>query len=127
MDSLACLAAKAHQDIGGDVRMFGEAGESAVELVVVRAVVLHGAAGLVGYRHHAVHVGVLLEEVGGAELLGDVLAGAGGAVDRADDGDVIARAVAAVAAVVAHPGARLPRGRRWRTISAEGVIALEGI
>ena len=36
----------------------------------------------------------LLEQIGAMEALGDVLAGAGRAVDGADDGDVIASAVA---------------------------------
>src|SRR5581483_5569595 len=102
-----------------------EAGERAVELVVVGAVVLHGAAGLVRDRHDAVHVRILLEEVSLPEALGDVLARAGGAVDGADDGDVVARTVAAVAAVVAHPGARLGPGRWGRAVAAEGVVALE--
>src|SRR5262249_29509607 len=76
----------------------------------------------------AVDVGVAAQEAGVADPLGDVLVGAGRAVDGADDGDVVARAVAPVAAVVAHPGA-LPggRGRRRRTRGAEGVVALEGV
>ena len=91
--------------------MLGEAGQGAVELVVVGAVVLHGAAGLVRDGHHAVDVGILLEQVGRAEALGDVLAGAGRAVDGADDGDVVAGAVAAVAAVVAHASSAARPGR----------------
>ncbi len=46
--------------------------------------------------HDAIDVGILLQQVGAAEALGDVLAGAGRAVDGADDGDVVARAVAQV-------------------------------
>src|SRR5262249_34169794 len=126
VDGLPRLAAEAHQDVAGHVGVLGEAGQRAVELVVVGAAVLHGAAGLVRDRHHAVHVGVAAQQVGGTELLGDVLAGAGRAVDGADDGDVVARAVAATAAVVTHKGARLGRGRRRRAVAAEGVVALEG-
>ena len=44
------LAAEADEDVGGDVGVLGEAGQRAVELVVVGAVVLHGAAGLVRDR-----------------------------------------------------------------------------
>src|SRR5205807_503913 len=115
------LAAEADEDIGRDVGVLREAGEGAVELVVVGAVVLHGAAGLVGDGNDAVHVGVLAQQVGGAEALRDVLAGAGGAVDGADDRDVVARAVTAVVAVVAQEGALLggPRRRR-RAVAAEG-------
>src|SRR5262249_20634146 len=81
---------------------------------------------------HAIDVGVLAEQVRAVEALGDVLAGAGRAVDCADDGDVIAGAVAQVfgpvgAAVVAHPGPRLGfRGRRGPGL-AEGVVAFEGV
>ena len=60
VDGLAGLAAEADEDVGGDVGMLGEAGQRAVELVVVGAVVLHGAAGLVRDGHHAVDVGILL-------------------------------------------------------------------
>src|SRR5437588_12256767 len=102
MDRLSRLAAEADEDVGGDVGVLGEAGEGAVELVVVGAVVLHGAAGLVRDGDDAVHVRILTEQVGGAKALRNVLTRAGGAVDGADDGDVVARAVAAVAAVVAE-------------------------
>src|SRR5439155_18407220 len=115
-------------DVGGDVGVPGEAGQGAVELAVVGAVVLHGAAGLVGDGHDAIDVGVLLQQVGGLELLGNVLARARRAVDRGDDRYVVARAVAAVAAVVAQEGARLGRGLgRRRAVPAEGVVALEGV
>ena len=93
VDRLAGLAAQADQDVGRDIGMLGETGQRAVELVVVGPVVLHGAAGLVRDGHDAVDVRKLLEQVGAAEALGDVFAGAGRAVDGADDGDVIARAV----------------------------------
>src|SRR5205085_3738548 len=59
-------------------------------------------------------------------------AGRGGAVDGADDGDVVARGIAEVvpplrAAIVAHPEARLRCRGSGRTVAAEGVIALEGV
>src|SRR5207302_8578383 len=63
----------------------------------------------------------------GAEPFADVLGGARGAVDGADDGEVVAGAVAAVATVVALEVARLGRRRgRW-AVTAEGVVALEGV
>src|SRR5262249_56001400 len=67
-----------------------------------------------------------------AEAFGDVLAGGGGAVDGADDGDVVAAAVAQMlgpvgAAVVTHPEARFGSRRRRRAIAAERVVALERI
>jgi len=74
------LAAEADQDVGGDVGVEGEAGERAVELAVVRAVVLHRAAGLVRHRQHAVDVRVSLQQVGVLEALSDVLVGRDGAV-----------------------------------------------
>ena len=69
VDRLAGFAAEADEDVGGDVGMLGEAGQRAVELVVVGAVVLHGAAGLVRDGHDAIDVGILLEQIGGAEAL----------------------------------------------------------
>src|SRR5262249_56614759 len=65
--------------------------------------------------------------VGGPESLGHVLARRGRTVDRAADGDVVAGAVTAVAAVVAHPGALLGGGLVRRAVAAEGVVALEGV
>src|SRR5262249_33954857 len=58
--------------------------------------------------------------------------GASGAVDGADDGDVVARAVAVGLralrpAVVAHPIARLGRGWRRRAVATKGVVTLERI
>src|SRR5947208_16575390 len=102
--------------------MFREAGQRALQLIVVRAVILHGAALLVDDGHHAVDPGELTQQIRGLETLGDVLARARGTVDRADDGDVIACAVAAVAPIVAHEIGRLSGcGRGW-TVAAEGVI-----
>src|SRR5260370_42250121 len=119
--------------------MLGEPGEGAVELVVVGAAVLHGAAGLVRDRQNAVNVRVLFEQVTGAEALRDVLVGARRAVDGADDGDVVAAAVTLVvgpfgAAVVTQPGAHLRRagevsrrgGRRRLAVAAEAAGASEG-
>src|SRR5438445_13546264 len=112
MNRLPRLTAESDEDVRGDVRMFGEAGERAVELIVVRATVLHGAAGLVRDGHDAVHVRIALQEVGGAKALGDILARRRGAVDGADNRDVVAAAVAKMlratcAAIRAHPAARL--------------------
>src|SRR5919109_795837 len=132
MNRLPGLAAEADEDVRGDIGMLRKAGKRAVELVVVRAAVLHRAAGLVRDRDDAVHVRILLEQVGGAKALGDVLARRRGAVDGADDGNVVAAAVAKMLgairpAVVAHPEARLGGLRRRRTIAAKRVVALEGI
>src|SRR5260370_472878 len=85
----------------------------AVGAAAVGAAVLHGAPGLVRDRDDAIDVGILSEQVGSPHALGEVLAVAGGAVDGADDRDVVARAKAAVAAVVAHEMPRFGgRGRR---------------
>src|SRR5262249_4276387 len=127
MDRLSGLTTQAHEDIGGDVGVLGEAGQRAVKLVVVRPVVLHRAAAFVCDRHDPIDVRIFLEQVGRVEPLRNVLAGAGGTVHRADDGDVVARAIAAIATVVAHPRARIGARRRRRTIAAESIIALEGL
>src|SRR5262249_33488978 len=120
VNGLPGLAAEADEDVRGDVGVFGEAGEGAVELVVVGAVVLHGTASLVRDGDNAVHVRVLAKQVRCPDALGDVFAGAGRAVDGADDGNVIPRAEAAVAAVVADEPARIPGGhRRRRAVAAE--------
>src|SRR5438105_783027 len=66
---LARLAAEADEDVGGDVGVTCEAGEGAVQLSMVGAVVLHGAAGLVRNRDDAIDVGELFQQVGGAEAL----------------------------------------------------------
>ena len=50
VDRLPGLAAEADEDVGRDIGVLGEAGEGAIELPVVGAVVLHGAAGLVRDR-----------------------------------------------------------------------------
>src|SRR5262249_19169571 len=126
VDGLPGFATESHQDVRGDVGVFGKPGQRPVELVVVRPAVLHGAAGLVGDGHHAVHVRILPQAFGAAGLLGDVPARAGRAVDGADDGDVVARADPSVAPVVAHEETRFGCGRRGGTIAAEGVVALEG-
>src|SRR5262249_26652492 len=109
---LAGFAAQTDEAVGGDVWVPGEAGQAGGELAVVRAVVLHGAALLVADRHHAVHVREVAQQAALADALGDVLAGVGRAIDGADDRDVVARAVAAVAAVVAVEVTNLLG--RWR-------------
>src|SRR5262249_24556170 len=93
MDGLAGLAAESDEDIGGDVGMLGEPSQRAVELTVIGAIVLHGAALLMSDGHHAIDLRIVLEQVAGANPVRDVFAGAGRAVDRADDGYVVARAV----------------------------------
>src|SRR5439155_13425540 len=57
-------------------------------------------------------------------------AGAGRAVDGAEDGDVVAGAVAPVAAVVAQERARRARTvtkRCFRHLAAKRIVALEGV
>jgi len=53
--------------------MAGEASQCAIELAVIGAIVLHGAASLVRDGYHAIDVGILLQQVGRAKPLGDVL------------------------------------------------------
>ena len=53
------LAAQADQQVAADVRMPGDAGQHAVELLMVLAAVLHAAAPLVHQRQDAVDVGKL--------------------------------------------------------------------
>src|SRR5579875_37604 len=133
VNGLSGFAAESNEDIGGDVGMLGKAGQCTVELMMVGSIVLHGAAALVCDGHHAINVGIVPKQISGTDTLGDVLAGAGRAVDRADDGDVVARAVTAVAPVVAHPvthgdgagGIRPRRNRRRWTIAAKTIISLE--
>src|SRR5262249_3816921 len=96
-----------------------------VELLVLQPLELERAAALVGDRHDAVHAGILLEQVKGPDLFRDVLAGAGRAVDGADDRNVIAGAVTAVAPIIAHEVTRLGRRRRGRAVPAKGIIPLE--
>src|SRR5581483_8781013 len=132
VNGLPGLTPQADEQVRGHVRVAGEPGQGAVELPVVRAVVLHGAALLVHDRHHAVYVRIPIEQAAGADALANVLARTRRAVHRADDGDVVARAVAQVvrplgAAVVALEGARLGGRRRRRAVAAEGVVAVEGV
>src|SRR5689334_15321108 len=101
--------------------MLGEPGQSAVELIVIGPIILHGAAGFVSDRHDAVHIGVIAEKSSLFDSVRNVLAGAGGAVDRADDGDVIACSESAVAAIEAHEVVRLGGGWRRRAIPAESI------
>src|SRR5262249_53143796 len=94
---------------------------------VVRPAVLHRAAGLVRDRDHAIHLRILAQHPRGADFFRDILAGAGRAVYGADDSDVIAGAVAPIAAVIAHPEKRLRSCRRRRTIAAKRIVPLEGL
>src|SRR5207249_942 len=120
-------AAQTNENISGHVWMFGKACQSSVELVVIGPVILHRAAGFVRDRHHTVHIGIIAQQSSFFDSVRNVLAGAGRAVDRADNRDVVAGPITAIAAIEAHKVTLL--GRRWwrRTISTEGVIALEGL
>ena len=114
-----------------DVRMPGEPGQGAVELFVVGSVVGHRTAVLVDDRDHPVHVRVLVQNAEGPDPLRHVLAGRGRAVDGADDGDVVARAVAAVAAVITEKSPRTigePSGvsRRVLSLPRRGCISKPG-
>src|SRR5579884_4413914 len=92
---------------------------------MVGSVVLHRAALLVRDGNHAVHVGIGVQQSRVTNLVRDVFAGAGRAIDRTDDGNVIAGAKAAVATVIAHEVARLGRFGWRRTVLAKGVVTLE--
>src|SRR5207249_2763320 len=111
VNSLPGLAAQADDDVRGNVWVLGEASQSPFQLAVVRPVKLHRAALFMDDRHHAIDVGKLVEQAAHAQALGDVLARTRGAVDGANEGDVVARAEAAVAAVIAVEEARLGRSR----------------
>src|SRR5439155_12936433 len=112
MNGLPRFAAESDENVGGHVGMPGETGQGTIQLIVVGSAILHGAAVLVSDGDDAIDFGVPAQEVGGLNAFGNVLAGAGRAVDRADDGNVVARAVAAVAAVVTEEGTRLGYRRR---------------
>src|SRR5262249_60543014 len=86
-------------------------------------------------RQDAIDVRILVQQSACPHSLRNVLAGAGRAIDGADDGDVIARAVALMlgpirTAVVALEVTRLRRAPRvsgaWY-FRAEGVVTLEGV
>ena len=101
------------------------------ELAVVRPLVLVPASLLVNDGDDAVHVREILQYPARLDPLGDVLAGAGRAVHRADDGDVIPRAVPPVgrpvrAAVEPHEAQVVGRrGERGGQVRAEGVVPRE--
>ena len=84
--------------------MSGESCEGAIEQLVIVAVIGEGAAAFVNDRDNAVDVGVAAEICAG-QFLSDVSRGGGGAVDSADDGDVVAGTGGAVAATIALKGA----------------------
>ena len=88
--------------------MLGVAGQHPLERHVVLAEELGAAAGLVGDGEDAVDIGIVLLHV--AELVLHELAHRGGAVHAGDDGHVVARADAAVLALVAVEVAHLRGG-----------------
>src|SRR4051794_20699572 len=107
--------------------MLGETRESAVELGVVRAIILHGAAGLVSDGDHAIDVGIAFQQVEDTDFVGDVFAGACRAIDSTDDSNAVAGAITAAAAVVAVEVACGGPRRTWRRIAAKGIVAFEQI
>src|SRR6266446_732494 len=113
------------EDVGGDVRVLGVAGEHALERQVVLAEELRPAARLVRDRDHAVHVRVVALDVAEPSL--HKLAHARRAVHAGDDRDVVPRPDAAVLPLEPVEGAhRLA----WVVldgvhVGAELVLALE--
>src|SRR5207248_1427054 len=98
----------------------------------VGPIILHRTTGLVRDGDYAVHVRELLEQVCRGEALRDILARLGGAIDGADDRDVVARAITIRLgplrpAIESHERAHFLGRRARRTIAAKSVIALEGV
>src|SRR5262249_53835024 len=60
VDRLSRFAAEAHENVCRYVWVLREPSQGSVELLVVSAIVLHGAAGLVGDRHDSVDLLKLL-------------------------------------------------------------------
>src|SRR5262249_41452337 len=110
---LVHLAAQPDEDVGGDVRVLGIAGQHALQGDVVLAEELGAAPGFVSDGQHAVDVRVVALNI--AKLVFDELAHAGRAVDARDDGDVVSRANSAILALVPlevpHLGRRIHRYR----------------
>src|SRR5207245_6116400 len=106
---LVDLAAEPDEDVGDDVRVLRVPGQHALERPMILAVQHLAAPRLVGDRDDSVDVRVVGGDV--PELLPHELADAGRAVDGREDGDVVARAHAAVsplvAVEVAHPFGRV--------------------
>src|SRR6185503_12157291 len=88
---LVDFATEADEDVAGDVRMPGDAGEDALQHGL-RFAGIHRAAALVGESDDAIDIRKIPREVRRAEAVADVMGDAGRAVDAGNDGDVVARA-----------------------------------
>ena len=112
------LAAQADDHVGRHVGVMGEAGQHALEDLVVRALERQPAASLVRDGEHAVDVGKLGPPAAVAEPVGDVPRRAGRAVDGADHGDVIPRSHPAVGAeITLETSGAVGRGTGGRSVA----------
>ena len=121
------LAAEADQQRAGEVGVAGVAPLRALQHLVALALAGHAAAGAVDEGDDAVDVGIVVEDAGAVEGLGDEARDRGRAVHAGEDADVVARADLAVRAAVAlEGGARLGRQQRLLArVLGEGVVAVE--
>ena len=118
------FAAQPDQQVTAHVRVAGKPGQHPIELTVILAVVLHGAAALVREREDAVDLRELFLERG-VKTFGHVATDRGGTIDRRDHCEIVASAGAAIGSAIALECATGDRRGVRGNLGGEGVVALE--
>ena len=118
------FAAEADQHVAADIGMPRDAPHHAIERGMTFAAELHAAAAAVREGHHAVDVRIVPECLR-VEPCRDVLADRGRAIDRRDDGDVVARARFAIGAPIALERDAGERRGIGRNLAGRGIVAGE--
>ena len=127
---LVHLAAQANGDDMGKIRVPREAGQHPAQ-DPQRLLLGHAAAGLMGQRHHAIHLGIIgqrvipIAEGVFGEGAGDQVRHMGGTIHAGDDANVIARGHPAIGAADALENLRHLGQRRRPGIHPPGVITGE--
>ena len=131
--SLAChqvgylidFAAQTNEDVAGDVGLAGKASQRALQQVDLGAALVGAAAALVGEGNDAIDVGEVAQRVT-PETIGHVARDAGAAVDRRDDGDVVARSRPTIGSAKALEGPTLRRRHQLHRMDVPAVGVVVG-
>ncbi len=119
------FAAEADDQHGGEVDVARVAGERTPQHLQRFAIRRHRTAHAVSQCDHAIHVGVRRHRFGmnvAPEMIGDGVSDRGGAVDRGENADVIARGDTAIRSSNPHEGGGGGDPLDGRDLAADGIV-----
>ena len=121
MTHRALFATKSHQQVSANVGVPGNAAHDTVQHLMLKAVKLHAATGVVSKSDHAIDIRIVGEEFL-VETLRDVLGHGSGAIDRGDHANVVSSPRLSIWSAVAHEGTVRDWGGGRRDFRCAGIV-----